>query len=244
MEELRNRRGERIDARFHPGTPGRPELIVLGHGVTGNLDRPFARRIAELAAERGLAALRISFSGNGESEGRFEDASISKEVADLESVLAAFPERRIAYVGHSMGAAVGVLVAARDERVRLLVSIAGMVHTRDFCERKFGALTPGRDVMWERPECPLSATFVEDLAAIDSVLESAAGIHVPWLLVHGTRDDVVPLRDSEDALAAAGTNAELHRVEGADHVFSEPALDPMAALVVAWLEQRFAALAG
>lgn len=240
--DLHNQHAERLDARLHEGRPGRSDLVVLGHGVTGNLERPFAERIACACAARDLAALRFSFSGNGDSGGRFEDSCITKEVEDLGSLLAAFPERRIAFVGHSMGGAVGVLRAAADERIRLLVSLAGMLHTGDFCERKFGSLTPGQDCMWEKPDCPLSQTFVDDMHAIGSVADQAAKVHVPWLLVHGDQDSVVPLQDSRDALERAGANAELRVIEGADHVFTPPALEPLATLVTDWLEQRFATL--
>lgn len=241
--DLHNRHAERLDATFHPGAPGSPNLVVLGHGVTGNKDRPFAQRVAEKSAAAGLAALRFSFSGNGSSAGRFEDSCITKEVEELGAVLDAFPEHRSAYVGHSMGAAVGVLSAAADPRIRLLVSLSGMVHTRAFCERKFGALVPGRDVMWEKPECPLSQTFVQDLHAIGSVEDAAARVRVPWLLVHGTADTVVPLDDSLDALARARPGiAELVQLEGADHVFSGPALEEMSEIVVDWLVRGFAPL--
>ena len=104
--------------------------MVIGHGVTAHKDRPFLVALAEGLSRAGIAALRISFSGNGASEGRFEDSNISKEVEDLGAVLDALPGRALAYAGHSMGGAVGVLRAARDPRIRALVSLAAIVHTR------------------------------------------------------------------------------------------------------------------
>jgi pimeloyl-ACP methyl ester carboxylesterase len=142
---------------------------------------------------------------------------------------------RVAYAGHSMGGAVGVLAAAADARLRKLVSLAGMVHTADFARRKFGALVPGRDTMWEKPECPLSQAFVDDMQAIGSVLPQAALVRVPWLFVHGSADTVVPLQDSRDALAATPAPAELVVLEGCDHVFSDGADRQMADAVVRWL---------
>ena len=40
----------------------------------------------------GIPALRFSFSGNGGSEGRFEDSCITKEVEDLGAVIDALAE--------------------------------------------------------------------------------------------------------------------------------------------------------
>ena len=56
---------------------------MIGHGVTGHKDRPFLIALAEGLAAAGLAALRLSFSGNAGSEGRFVDATITKEVPDV-----------------------------------------------------------------------------------------------------------------------------------------------------------------
>lgn len=238
IDTLRNGRGERLDFSFHPGADERRDVLVIGHGVTGNKDRPFAQALAGAASAAGIPALRLSFAGNGESEGEFTASHPTKEVEDLLSVLDALGDRRVTYAGHSMGAAAGVLAAARDERIRFLVSLAGMVHTAEFARRKFGDLTPGRDCMWEKPECPLSQEFLDDMNAIDTVAPLGAEVRVPWLLVHGTADDVVPLQDSRDILKHAGENAELVVLEGADHVFSGDAAARMAEAVVHWLSAR------
>ncbi len=236
-QPIRNADGEELDATWHGGGQA-GAVVVLGHGVTGNKDRPFATALASGLEAAGRSALRFSFSGNGESGGAFEASTISKEVADLGAVLDSLAGRPVAYVGHSMGAAVGVQRASRDPRIRLLISLAGMVRTAEFCERKFGELTPGLDCMWALDGCPLSQAYVDDMQAVGDVLPAAAGIQVPWLLVHGDADTVVPYADSEAALAASSGRAELIRLPGADHVFTPPALDAMTAAVLDWLLPR------
>lgn len=236
QQDLRNGAGERLDHAWHSGGAEGAALWVIGHGVTANKDREFLVALAEGLANVGFDALRFSFAGNGDSEGRFEDATPEKEVEDLTAVLDAFPDRRIGYIGHSMGGAVGVLAAGRDERIRRLVSLAGMVHTAEFARRKFGDLEPGRDVMWEKPDCPLSPQFVESMDRIGSV--DPARVQVPWLLVHGMADTVVPLQDSKDVLAAQPA-AELVEIEGAGHLFGEEdATSAMVAAVVQWVRAR------
>ena len=108
-----------------------------------------------------------------------------------------------------MGGAVGAL--SRDERIGLLVSLAGMVHTRAFAQREFGEEVPDQGYMWEEPDCPLSQVYMDDMTQIDTVVERGAEISVPWLLVHGTEDDVVPIEDSRDILAKAGDATDLWR---------------------------------
>ena len=243
LPDLVNARGERLDFSFHPGAAGRRDLLAIGHGVTGNKDRPFAGALARAAAANGIAALRFSFAGNGASQGRFEEATVTKEVEDLRALLAALADWRVAYAGHSMGAAVGLLCAASDARIELLVSLAGMLDCASFCERKFGHLTPGGDCMWDEPECPLSAEFVRDMQRLGNLAPVAARVRVPWLLVHGTADEVVPLEDAETALAGAPGPARLVVLSGADHVFSGSAMPAMTDAVVSWLDERFAELA-
>ncbi|HVJ46952.1 MAG TPA: alpha/beta fold hydrolase [Luteolibacter sp.] len=236
--EVRNQDGERIDHTFHPGSR-LDALVILGHGVTGNKDRPLLVAVAEGLAERGWPCLRISYTGNGESEGRFGDSCITKETGDLASVIDDVPQDvKIAYVGHSMGGAVGVMTAAKDARIRTLVSLAGMTHTADFVKREFGDVVPGEGFMWDDEECPLSQAYVDDLTGIGSTLESAAKVVQPWLLVHGVEDDVVPIKDGEDAFAAAISEKEWLPIGGAGHSFDENSYGRIVDAVDAWLTRH------
>lgn len=234
--EIRNEHGERLDYTYHKGNGNR--IVVIGHGVTGNKDRPALIALAEGLAEAGISALRFSFSGNGDSEGEFTDSTITKEVADLGSVLDALEDYKICYVGHSMGGAVGVLRAAIDERIEVLVSLAGMVHTNEFAQREFGDATPDKGFMWDEPDCPLSQTYVNDMASIESVAKQASKFGGPWLLVHGTEDDIVPIQDSIDILQYANEPTELLELPGVDHVFSGDGSPLMVEKVVAWIDQK------
>jgi pimeloyl-ACP methyl ester carboxylesterase len=237
--EIRNRHQERLDYTFHPGVRA-DVLVILGHGVTGNKDRPLLIALADGLAARGWPALRISFSGNGGSDGLFEDCTISKEVADLQAVLDAVPNQvKVACVGHSMGAAVGVLTAARDMRICGLVSLAGMTHTRAFVEREFGEVTPGGGVMWDDAACPLSVKFTEDMAMIHDTLAAAEAVTQPWLLIHGSADDVVPIQDGHDAYQAATAEKSWLEIPAAGHSFDDSSYPTIIDAVDAWLTSHF-----
>jgi len=238
--EIRNSQGEKLEYAFHSGQGNAGEsVVVIGHGVTANMDREFVVALAAGLAAGGVSTLRFSFSGNGGSEGRFDDSCPSKEVQDLLAVINALGDRRLFYVGHSMGGAVGVMCAAHEPRIQGLVSLAGMVHTAKFAQVEFGEETPGSGTMWGKAECPLSQAFVDDMNNIGSVLEYAPHVRVPWLLVHGKEDDVVPIEESREILERANDPKELFEIDKCDHVF-DAELDPdalpaMVSKVSSWI---------
>lgn len=236
-EIIVNTQGENLDYTFHdPGKKSR-DILIIGHGVTGNKDRPFVVALAEAVASEGMAVLRFSFSGNGKSGGDFRDCTISKEVEDLKAVVTAAVNNgyRVTYAGHSMGGAVGVLAASKDERIRNLISLAGMVNTKNFYDREFGEEKPDEGCMWEEPSCPLSSTYKNDMYTIGSVSAMASEVKVPWLLIHGDADDVVPIEDSREIFAHANEPKKIIEIPGANHVFSEGGLGPMSESVIDWI---------
>ncbi len=239
---ITNSHGETLDYTFHDAGSRTRDLLVIGHGVTGNKDRPFVLALAEAVASEGLSVLRFSFAGNGGSDGDFRDCTISKEVEDLKAVLNAVEANgyKATYAGHSMGGAVGVLAAAGDERIRNLISLAGMVNTQAFFDREFGEEIPDEGCMWDEPECPLSLKFKNDLYEIGSVAGKASQVKVPWLLVHGDADDVVPIEDSREIFALAEEPKKIVEIPGANHVFSDAGEEAMIEAVISWLGEVLA----
>lgn len=219
---LTNQAGEALDFTDQPATRD-DVLVIIGHGVTANKDRPHLVTMANELARRGIPSVRFSFAGNGDSEGKFEDCTISKEVEDLTAVLDQLQsgDRKLAYVGHSMGGAVGAITAARDERIKAMVSLAGMVDTERFYEDEFGDETPGNGFMWDDENHPLSTDFRDDMMRIGSTLDAVKEVRCPWIFIHGDADDVVFPEDSEDAHAAAKCEKELVILDGYTHSFSE-----------------------
>lgn len=243
--EIRNAEGERIDAAWRPAATGAPlatadpgatPMVVIGHGVTSHWDRPWQTELSAALSVTGIASVLVSFAGNGASEGRFEDVTPTKEVADLGSVLDALQAwgvSRLTYAGHSMGGAVGAIRAAGDTRLELLVSLAGMFHVGAFMQRTFGHLPYG-GLMLDKPGCLWNPTLEADAARLGSLTAQAAAVRIPWLLVHGDADELVPLQDAIDARAAADGRPELVVLPGVDHRFTG-AIPAVCDAVVPWL---------
>jgi len=246
-QTIKNSQGEALDYTFLPGNEKcRDEnwLVILGHGVTGDKDRPVITDTVKALRDVGIDTLAFSFAGNGASEGDFGAATISKEVEDLGAVIDAASHRytKIAYIGHSMGGAVGLSRVAQDVRINALISIAGMIDTKAFATTEFGDETPDAGLMWEEDTCPLSSVFMNDLCdAIVTLEPLVERVAIPWLLVHGTADDVVLPKDTKCVQALRGDTVKAVFVEGADHSFNEPAHKAQLTETIAqWLRGQLA----
>jgi dienelactone hydrolase len=110
-------------------------VLLAGSGV-GDRDGviqgvPTLAQLAGAIAESGMMAVRYDKRGNGQSGGRSESATVSDFAEDVRSVVRWLEKRpdvdpkRIAVVGHSEGAWIGLLAASRERRIAAAVSIAG-----------------------------------------------------------------------------------------------------------------------
>ena len=50
--EIKNKQGEKLDYVFHGAEGGAKAIVVVGHGVTGNLDRPWAEGLCNAIAAK------------------------------------------------------------------------------------------------------------------------------------------------------------------------------------------------
>lgn len=237
FNHLHNHHGEKIDASYHPSTQ-EDVLVVIAHGLTANKERPLFIEIANTLSGAGLPCLRISFAGNGDSGGDFKESCISKNAEDLSAVLDQVKTtQKIIYIGHSMGGAVGVIAAAKDDRIQGFVCLAGMVETKEFYQNQFGDCKPDQDCMWDEPEFPLSSHFYQDLTSIGSTLAAARELRLASLLIYGTADDLIFPREGEALFEALKQPKKHIVIEGGDHRFTEH-LPEVCDAVLTWCKER------
>lgn len=240
-----------------PAEPGERPTVVICHGFKGFIEWGFFPSLAALLAARGFVAIRFNLSGTGMQPGdervtdlaAFRDNTHSRELADLQTVLAATgtsiaPGRvdrgRIGLFGHSRGGADALLAAASPtwrESLRALVTWAAISRLDRFTAaqkeewRRQGelptanartgqALSLGLGLLAEIEEGE-GTTPELDLAA------AAAARRAPWLIVHGAEDESVPVAEAHHlaglaalaADAAGRVETELLIVPGASHTF-------------------------
>lgn len=211
-------------ANLHlPRGEGPFPVVVLIHGGfwRDGWDRTLMTGLAASIAAAGVAAWNVEFRRVGQEgggwPGTFLDvAAAIDHLAGIDTVDVA----RVVACGHSAGGHLALWAAARGRLP------SGAPGARP-------AVLPCAAVA-QAPVADLRAAFAADLgrgavadllgggpddageryAAADPVALAPAG--VPQLLVHGTRDEIVPLAQSESYVRVAGAEVELLTVE-ADH---------------------------
>jgi pimeloyl-ACP methyl ester carboxylesterase len=247
---LRSRRGVRLAGRLQ--LPAGVEAlatvptVVLCHGMESTKDGTKHQALARGLSACGYACLRFDFSYVGESEGAFEDLTISGEVEDLAGAcdhLWAEGVGEIGIIGSSLGGAVAVLFASDEPRVRALVTIAAVARPIGIVERlpaDVVASWRSRGVR-EWGGGRLKRDFLDDLEHVD-VLGAAARVRAATLVTHGSNDRVVPVADAEALYRALPQPKELRITPGGDHRYSDPVhLATLLEDAQAWIVAHLAA---
>lgn len=230
-----------VDVRAGGRSSPRPAVAVV-HGFKGFKDWGMFPPFAERLARAGFTAVTFNMSGSGVDEAgdftrleRFRRNTYSAELADLASVVGALEQGRlgvapptgVGLVGHSRGGGIAVLHAAKNRRVRSLVTWAAIANPMRWSDeertewRAHGHL----DVVNSRTGqvMPLSTEVLDDMDLHERDLNievAARRVSVPWLIIHGTADDAVSVDDAESLQAEnARDTTRLLRIDGAGHTF-------------------------
>lgn len=210
---------ERIDAVSAILT--RPDharaCYVLAHGAGADMRHVFMEKVAAGLADRGIATFRFNFPYMEEKKGRPDQPAVAH-------------------------AAVRAAVA---EAARLCPGVPLVAGGKSF---------GGRMTSQAQSKAPLPG--VMGLAFLGFPLHAAkkpsseraehlAGIAIPMLFLQGTRDGLADLGYLKPVIAALGTKATLHEIEGGDHSFAvlkksgrsnEEALAEVLDTFAAWID--------
>jgi dipeptidyl aminopeptidase/acylaminoacyl peptidase len=213
------------------GDKGLP-IIVLCHGFTTSKDGRTYVQLEEILNVKNFSTLRFDFFGHGESAGRFAEITISEAVDDVRSAVRFVKESgysRIGLMGSSFGGFASILTAGQSDDLFVLAlkspvsDYLGLLIARDHdidiqAWRKNGCISVEAS---DGQNLRLNYSFYEDAERIQGYA-MARKIEAPTLIVHGDHDETVPLGQSRK-LAECIPDCRLDIIEGADHVYSDPA---------------------
>ena len=217
--------GRRIAYRLRAG-PG-PTLVFLP-GYASDMEGAKALALDSFAEQRGVAMLRLDYSGTGSSGGRFEDGTLGLWLEEALAALDQLTDGPLIVVGSSMGGWIALhLALLRPGRVRALVGIAAAPDFTDwgFADGETAERQGLARGFWESGQQLL-------------LLGKPLAIDCPVRLIHGERDEDVPLDVAFRTLRALrSADVQLTIIKGGGHRLSEPhEIDAILRTVSALLE--------
>lgn len=189
------------DARPLGGAARHTPVILFFHGNAGNIAHR-APLLETFVAGTGVRTLLFDYSGYGGNRGTPSEAEVYEDgLAAWDHLAAAgVPAGRIVLYGESLGAAVAIEVARRRGCAGLIAQ-STFSSVASFARRLY-------------PWLPLTSVLARRaFPSADRLRE----IDAPLLVVHGDRDEIIPLAEGRELHRAAPEGTELLIVPGAGH---------------------------
>lgn len=177
-------------------------LILYFHGNGENLATLWESGIFQRFEDLNVNIMAIDYPGYGRSGGKPSESSVleSAQVA-LNWASENFPDKKLVICGWSLGAAVAILTAARNQE-----TVKGVV--------VLSAWTSMVEVAREHyPNWMVKLLLKEKYDASSA----AKAVNTPSLIIHGQRDRIIPIQQSRRLADNFPTAPRLVEIKGADH---------------------------
>ena len=238
-----------VELRGHLSRPSStggypPPAVVIAHGFPsapgddGNSDASFPSLADRVATSMGWLALTFQFRGTGTSGGDFSLRGWLDDLgAAVEHLRVGERTGGIWVTGFGTGGSLAVCAGAADPDIRGVATIAAPADFADWARRPRELLSHAR-AMHAITDDDFPASFGEWSAELGSIRAESAAAEVaprPLLVMHGSRDELVPALDAR-AVAEAHGAADLRIITGAGHRLRH---DPRAmAVLLGWLDRQ------
>ncbi len=190
--------GTRLIAWYRPAQPGKPTLLYFQGNCGNAADR--AGKIKAIGSD-GYGVFMLNYRRYGGSGGRPTEKRIAADAVSAYDYLRGLgvAPHDIAVYGESLGTAVATRLCLQREARALVL------------EAPFTTVVDVGRLMW--PLLPLQYIMADQYRTIDRIGE----VTVPLFIIHGGRDNVIPLDHARAVLHAANEPKTLSVVPRAGH---------------------------
>jgi fermentation-respiration switch protein FrsA (DUF1100 family) len=191
--------GVKLDAWFL-AAPSSPKVLLWFHGNAENIGMGLEQMKA--FARLGANILALDYRGYGKSEGSPDEAGVYRDGQAAYEYLVQtrhFEPRNIFLYGHSLGGAVAVDMASKNPCGGLIVE---------------SSLSSGHEMARLIFHVPGIGYIFKN--RFDSA-EKISSVRAPVLIIHGTRDEVIPFWMGQKLFESAREPKSFFAVEGAGH---------------------------
>jgi len=204
-------------------------IVITCHGLSGS--KSGGGKAVEMGKElnkRGWSVLLFDFTGLGDSEGVFEEMTLTRQIDDLTCVVdwcIGQGFTRIVTQGRSFGGTTAICQAAGDKRVKGVCTWSAPAQIQKLILRgKSSADEIKGDyvVLGQKPDLIyLKKGFVYDVEKYDVTILGPMISPRPFLVIQGTADLVVPPTQATTIYNSAGWPKKIAFIEGASHEYTE-----------------------
>lgn len=233
---IKNRNAQNISVLVD--IPENPKgLAFVMHGLGGFKEQPHVVAAAQVFIDSGYTVVRFDTTNSiGESDGQYEDATVTNYLADLQDVIdwsatQAWYCQPFVLSGSSLGGMCILLYAQKNpEKVKGLVPLAPVVSGKLSLEAPLyrNLLKEWKETGWAvRPSSSkpgkikrLKWSHIEDRLLYD-VIPECSQLRMPVCVIVGSKDDSTPPEHQQIFFEVLPGPKELHIIDGAPHTFIE-----------------------
>lgn len=221
-------------------------LVIFCHGYKGFKDWGPWNDMAQIFIDEGCDFLKFNFSHNGGTEENpidfpdteaFAKNTYSKELEDIEAILDLVRNGfelegdhrvydRVYMIGHSRGGGMAVLAASKFHQIDKLITWSAVADfgerfqnfkLKDWKEKGVAYVQNSRTKQMLPHYYSFYTDYMENIDKLD-IPEAAKQIKIPWLIVHGDRDEAVCISNA-DYLNCLNKNSNLLIIKETGHTF-------------------------
>ena len=206
------------------------EIVTVVHGYASSKNGTNNQWIFGALNDAKINSFRIDLSGCGESEGKFEDQTITKTIEDVKSAIKCIKKKgfdKIDLLGESSGGMSVIGASLKNTEINKLILIAPSMDFVYQRIKKFGqeSISGWKDkghiiyTKGDGTKLKVNYSFFED--AMNNIMTDKANqLSVPVLLIYGSEDQTIPT-DKCRKFAQGLRNGKVIELNGAGHILTK-----------------------